>query len=296
VSLAFLFWLKNRHVLFGIAAALAFWTHFYTLIPIGIMFSWNLYNQITVKEHFENDWHWITRKAVFIPLVSPIVYETARLFLMRTSSAPTWGVRGSDLIISFITQLTFDGRTAVIMFALIIAGMVLIKKDRWFLIIIIGGTVVVSLVASYFIPFHPRYLIYLLPFLFLPLAGLFSWAFGKSRVGAICVLIGFIFMTLPQYPVKSDWRGLSEYLNQEANENDTIIIAPSYLDAPFEYYYHGKSRVVYADRVEELKESLGSFYIVTSDIYAVDPRVIVWLSENKKAFTHFNGVMVYKGG
>lgn len=295
VSLVFLFWLKNRIILVAVFASLAFWTHFYSVIPFGLMVIWRVIDgKFRGNKSLSLFYGSAVYTGLFLAFTSPLLFETTRLFLMRTSAAPNWGLKGFSLITATLTQLTMNGWTALIMTILVIIGIIL-TKNRWFLVSVIGGALGISLIASYFIPFHPRYLIYLLPFLLLPVTEVYSLLLSKKLPWFAVSLLLFISILIvyPNYPVKTDWRGLADYL-KDAGENDTIVVAPSYLDAPFEYYYHGKSRVVYADTVAEISEVPGSYYIVTPDIYAVDSRVMIWLIENKKPFAHFNGIQVYE--
>ena len=97
--------------------------------------------------------------------------------------------------------------------------------------------------SQYFIPlFHIRYFLFIFPALYLLLA----WSILillKNKLSQVIVILGIslvsIFLVISQATAtdKDDWRGLSEFLKNNVNNNDIIFIHPFYHQDPFAYYY-----------------------------------------------------------
>jgi len=103
---------------------------------------------------------------------------------------------------------------------------------------------------------------------------------------------------------KDDWRGVSAGLQNLTKNGDKVVLVPGYLNQPLNFYYSNASDntiELYASTVKELdaikadQQNSTIFYIVTSDIYAVDPRgdEVAWLQNNTKSTGRDGGIVVF---
>jgi hypothetical protein len=104
---------------------------------------------------------------------------------------------------------------------------------------------------------------------------------------------------------KQDWHGVSNYLQEMAKSQDYVVLIPSYVHLPFDYYYHSQSRKVtefQADTVDKLEQIRSSsennsiYYVVTDNIYALNSKrdMLNWLKKNTKLISSYNEIRVYK--
>jgi len=99
-------------------------------------------------------------------------------------------------------------------------------------------------------PFYlSRYLIVALPALFIFIAWLAS-RYRKRvallvRIGLVA-MVGVLFViqvTSPNTPVKEDYRETVEYLTENADSSDVIVLAAPFTIYPVEYYYKGTAKL-----------------------------------------------------
>lgn len=159
----------------------------------------------------------------------------------------------------------------------------------------------------------PRHLIFLLPLYFIGIAsaypGLYALVKDKRAV-YIAVAAAFLISTpfLATYyttPQKNDWRGFSAELSGMTGEGDLIVLLPSYMALPLDYYYSNAT-----DGTIELGATTGNdleairnshpgkrtFYVVTWDILAVDPTgdALGWLNENTQFAGQRMGIYLFQ--
>lgn len=173
VSLAFYFWMKGRVVFTSLFAALAFWTHFYTILPFVLMSGIDF-----IKfQHSTDDYtffgkpikiNWLKENLLFALLAYPVLVTTTRLFFIRTAKAPPYGMQGLDIIWNVLYALAGNSPFPVILGLLFILGMVVLwlrERDKFIILaVFLAGPLALSFAFSYLFPMLPRYLIYLLPF------------------------------------------------------------------------------------------------------------------------------------
>jgi mannosyltransferase len=161
-------------------------------------------------------------------------------------------------------------------------------------------------------PFESRFLIILLPPFFLgvsmayrPIAKLS----GDRRIvyGVIILLIALSIPSLTGFYsgfTKEDWRGMAGIMRTEAKQGDIIVLVPSYMYLPFDYYYNnatagtievGASSVGELERIRESKGNRQMYMIVTADLLAVDPsrETVSWLDNNAQYLGDYTNIYLF---
>ena len=289
VSLAFLFYLKNnRWILFGIVSSIAMWIHFYSIVVIAVLILIHilLYRKKEIMVGI----------GVIIFLCAPLFYEGIKLFLMRTSGEPSFGMKGWDLIINTLNQISGFNIVATLLFIVIaIIGLLFIKNKSKS--IMLCATIIsimsVSFILSYKMPMMPRYLIILTPFFYLAVSSIFNKIKTNTVICAglaILVLTGtpFLCSYYTQY-TKDDWRGFGNTLQKYTNDGDNVIIVPGYINQPLNYYYDNatdKTTEIFVNNVEDLKGAKG-WVVLTGDATTEE---IQWLEQNAKMIKQNGGI------
>jgi mannosyltransferase len=303
---------------FGIFSALAFWTHFYVFIAIAILFIYAIFSLGR-----KNGWKiptftgWILSVVVFLIATLPLLIVTVHLFLIRTSAPPTYGARGFDAI--QLTFIQFSGYTIyltaifIVLFVLGLVQLFKVRKDTFILsVLVIMGTLLASYIFSFVMPMIPRYLIFMLPFFFVPIASSYHIFFRATKTPMIVyiMIILILAVCIPQlysYNTtysKEDWRGLAQNLQGATQPGDVIVAVPTYVQMPLEYYYSNSTDgtiIVGASNLQELQEipvkyqNTTIFYIVTPDISATDPSgaSIQWLETKTMYVGNQGGIYVF---
>jgi mannosyltransferase len=331
VAVEFYFWLKamksdimvlnvvittdiKNWFLFGLFAALAFWTHFYTLVFTALLFIFTLIVFIPkIRYDIRNIKSIVIAAGVLVVTTLPILYYIIPLYLKRTASAPTYGIQGFEIVTSTITQLSgYNGTLAMFFVALFVvgtAGVYFTSKTRAVLLVwLLTGLFAVSVFMSYRIPMLPRYLIFLSIILFVGIAStyliLYSLFENKNVVYLLTLLMLVSSITfLPGYYTtlsKDDWRGFSKTLEQVTKPGDVLVLAPGYNSQPLDYYYSnvtdGTIEVsgASADDFNSITAPPGNtvFFIVTGDISAANPNgdAVAWLNQMTSPVTQRGGI------
>jgi len=325
-SVAFLFYLKTLNsnnirdwILFGVFSSLTFWTHFYSFVPIGLLYLYSLIiNLSKINENSKNLRYLKISFFSFVLLSFPLIFLAVKMFFVRTSSTPTWGMDGTSLITQTLTQfLGHSGIIVGIFLLLLYAGLILnIFEDlnkSLLLIYILFFSFSTSYILTTKMPMMPRYLIYLLPIFYLGIASSYEWFYSnlKYRKTIYFLIILTILISIPYFSSyysgfqKEDWRGFSKNLQQMSSENDTIVVLPEYITYPLDYYYDNKSDRTYeygASNSLQLQEIYTQnkghqiFYVVTGDIYAANPEgdVIQWLQNNSQFLGEHTNIYLFR--
>ena len=302
------FFLKKNWLMFGVVAALATYTHFNTLALIGALVVYALVQERHNLKPIAKG------LIVWIALSIPIGIVFIRIFSERIATAPSFGMKGVDLITRTFTELTgYEWYSVLVLLGLFTIGMAVLwlNKDKskailitWILLI----TITASIVLSYKMPMMPRYLIILAVPLYLGIA-MASVGISRSisnkhnqKVCAVLVLL-IAVIAVPYYTQyytyysKEDWRGISKDLQIKQNIlPGDVVVVPGYIKGPLGYYY--SSPLKEATTVEELSAiPPGSYYIVTGDIQSADPsgKSVQWLNANTRTVKNYGGVFLLKG-
>jgi len=310
-------------ILFGFFSALTLWTHYYTLIPLALLFVYVLFRGLSrARKYLPKPHLYALSFVTFIIVCLPLVPLTINLYLKRTSIPPLWGIKGLELIDQIFRALSGYHRsiTALFLLLFIIGIFFTWKTDRSKAILIVGLLTVPVLISIYLadkMPMDERYLFYLLPFFFLgislslkPLAGLFRWKNAISIFIVIFFLIQAPFLAIyyttyfTQYS-KEDWRGIAHSIEENSTEGDYIILVPYYTRGPFDIYYNNKSDGTYEFGVQNESEILPllprlknnqAYFVVTRHINAVDPdgSTIQWLDNNTQHIGTTRDIELYR--
>ena len=308
--------------LFGMLAALAFWSHFYAMVIIAALVLYALGMQIQkIREDIRNLKPLALAIAVFTIICLPLIIVTIQLFAKRSASAPTFGIQGWGIIIETFKQISgFSEIAMYVLVLLFIAGIVqafLIDKNKGiFLVWVTVLTFVISYILSFRIPMVPRYLLFLNIVFFIGIA--ISYKIFYSLINNRAVVYGFIaFLFILSAPFlmnyysgysKDDWRGFSGIMQKTTNPGDSVVLVPGYISQPFNYYYSNTTDRTFdfgAYTAQELavidaqkSNNTAVYFIVTTDIYSADPSgdALAWLKEHTKQLGQDTGIAVFVSG
>jgi len=311
-------------VLFGVLAALAFWSHFYAMVIIATLVLYALGMQIQkIREDIRNLKPLALAIAVFTIICLPLIIITIQLFAKRSASAPTFGIQGFGIIIETFRQISaffpIPGFSEIAMYVLVllfIIGIVqafLIDKNKGiFLVWVTVITFVISYLLSYRIPMVPRYLLFLNIVFFIGIA--ISYKMFYSLINNRAVVYGFMaFLLILNAPFllnyysgysKEDWRGFSGQISQLTRHGDLVVVAPGYIYQPFDYYYSNSTDGTiefHADTAKDfnaihLQKGNNTMYIVvTSDIVSANPDgdAVAWIQEHTQPVSQNAGIYLF---
>jgi len=137
---------------------------------------------------------------------------------------------------------------------------------------------IVYVVSKVAVPmFLSRYLIIVTPPLYIFLAWFISELKGKTRLFIMIIfgtiLIGSLVnqLTNPNVPTREDYRAAAEFIQDEVNPRDVVVMSPPYLLYPFQYYYQGKAQITTIPIWDKRK---GGIPQVTEEELAKDAEII----------------------
>ncbi len=327
-SLLIFFFLKaiqendiKNWILFGVFSAIAFWLHFYVIVLIASLL---IYALVVQLPRYRESLTAIKPVAIggitFFILSLPLILLVIQRFASRTESAPTFGVQGFAIVVETFRQMSTFGDLGffvlVIFFIIGLAQIFLIDKKKGFLFVtILLFTFLISYILSYKMPMMPRHLIFLLIIFFMGIALSYRAFYSLFRhPGTVYILmVIFILINIPVLAnyysgySKEDWRGFSVNMQKMTQEGDKIVLVPSYMTIPLNYYYsnttdktfeYGASTVQDLKNISAQRQNETMFFIVTNDIIAVNPKgdEIAWLKENTKFLGQNTGIYLFTMG
>ncbi|HEX3000993.1 MAG TPA: glycosyltransferase family 39 protein, partial [Methanoregula sp.] len=312
---------KTTHwAMFGALSALAYWTHFYTLVVTGTLV---LYAIIIKAMEWRKDPRSlkpvIIGAGTFIIISLPLLVLTLQLFAKRTAGGPTFGIQGAGIIIETFRQLSGFSEFVMVLFLIlfvigIIQAFVIDRNKGIFLLMLTLLPFVISWFLTYKIPMQPRYLIILAPVYFVGIALAYKPVFSLIRnqkiVYGLMALLVVLSVTTPFFIgyytsySKEDWRGFAGQMRQAAQPGDILVLVPGYMSQPFSYYYSNATEGTFrygAQSAEELaafgalNTSQRVYYIVTGDISSADPSggSVAWLQEHTKGVEATPGIFLF---
>ncbi len=310
---------KYSWVLFGFFSGLTLWTHYYTLVPLGILFTYSFFWGIRRSGNGERQPHrYLLSFFTFVLVSLPLVPLLSNLYNKRTSTPPLpWGMKGFDVLFQTFTALSDYHRSVMILFfVLFIIGIVYIWKNNRFNAILIFGLLVIPILISIFlaekVAMDERYLFYLLPVFFIgisfslkSLAGLS----GSKNITLIIILFFIIqvpflalyYSTYYTHYSREDWRGMAKTIEERSAEGDAIIVVPYYTRLPLDIYYNNTSDKTYefgVRNVSEITSILMSvkdrqvYFVVTPHIESADPtgETVQWLKNTTKTIGYTKNI------
>lgn len=327
VTFAMVFFLKAlktnnamHWALFGALSALAYWTHFYTLVITGTLVLYAIFvKAMEWKKELRTLKPVIIGAAMFVIMSLPLLILTLQLFAKRTAGGPTFGIQGAGIISETFRQLSGFSEFVMLLFLIlfvvgIIQAFVVDRNKGVFLVALTFLPFVISWFLSYRIPMQPRYLIILAPVYFIGIALAYKPVFSLIRnpkiVYGIMALLVILSVTTPFFVgyytsySKEDWRGFAGQMRQVAKPGDTLVFVPGYMSQPFDYYYKNASygTVEYGASTSDQLAAISSqntnstaYYIVTADINSADPSggAIAWLQEHTKGVEATPGIYLF---
>jgi mannosyltransferase len=306
-------------VIFGVISAIAFWTHYYVFVGLGVIYLHAIITRAgNLKKGIRYAKNLLAALCTTIILSIPLLFIVGERFFRLTGAPPTYGVLGPILIQE--TFIRFSGGysslnwiIAFIYLALMIGGILFLytqdKNKCLFSVVFLVLPIVASVLISSKMTMNPRYLIYLLPVYFTLIALSYPIIFrliaNRKLLYFVVILIAVINVPLlVQYYsnyTKEDWRGLAGIVESKTRDGDMIVLVPSYMAVPFNYYYSnltdktfefGANNGTDLENISHLKGNNSIFYIVTGDISAMNPGgdAIAWLTEKARIETEHTGI------
>jgi mannosyltransferase len=325
-SLVILFYLRalrtddiTAWVLLGILSALAFWTHYYVFVGLGVIYLHALISFYgRLKKGIREVKNLVVAIVTMTVIILPLLFIVGERFFTLTGSPPTYGVLGPILIQETILRFSggfssFNGVITLLYFVLMITGLVfLCTEDRnkgLFSVMFLTLPLVMSVLISSKMTMNPRYLIYILPVYFTVIAMSYPLVFRlipnkKLLYVAVILIVAINAPLLAEYYstfTKEDWRGLAGIVQSKTQDGDLIVLVPNYVALPFDYYYsnttdktfeYGASDSEELEKIYQMKGNNSIFYIVTGDISAVNTKgdALVWLTEKAKPESMHTGI------
>jgi 4-amino-4-deoxy-L-arabinose transferase-like glycosyltransferase len=319
--LSFFFAIKDESVkwwvIFGIFSALAFWTHFYSLILIAGLYIYFLVRTVKTDLTIKKLKGVGCSAAVLVLLCLPLLAIAWKILIGRTAGAPTWGIRGLDVLTITFNQFSGNFLLITVLFVIFFfLGLYMISRTRpetsilfiWLTILIFSA----SIGLSYFMPMVPRYLIGIIPIFFVGIASsyLAPARFKPDKKVVYFCLVLIVFVSLPglmnHYNTvsKEDWRNISVLISENTAPGDIVVLMPGYVRAPFDFYYDNATDMTWemglssAEELETLSTQKGSRKVIialTHDLSAADPsgKSIQWVKDNTQYAGYYRGVYIF---
>jgi len=321
MSVALLFFLKALEtndmrdwVIFGFFSALSLWTHFFAFLFIAILIIFALIQLMKLKKNLSN----LLISAIIITILcSPLLLIAKNLISSRTSGS-TWGLVGIDFVIrSMVLFLNTDPDGLLLLLIFFCFGSIVLFYDYrtkfYFIFTILLVPSFAGLILSYKMPMDPRYLIVLLPFVFMIIAcGVLPFFKKLNKYLVMGIVVALIILTsTPQLsiyytlPSNNDWRTASAQIEKIAVPGDFIVVLPEYNLIPFDYYYNNTSSgtLEYSasdfkdlERINSLRgESNASLFILFTDdlrFSDISGNLVVWINNKSSIVGDYTGVSV----
>lgn len=325
-SLVILFYLRalrtnalSEWVLFGFFSAVAIWTHYYTLIGIGVIY---LHAIITLQDKLRQNMREAKNPLIGLGVLAvlglPLLVVVIQRYFALTSSPPTYGVLGPILLQETLVRFSggyssFSWLVAVVYLIVMALGFILLfSEDRnktLFCGMLLVLPLVISVILSSKMTMNPRYLIYLLPIYFsvIALAYPLLYKLIPNRNLVYGVVLAVLLINAPLLTeyyssyVKEDWRGFAGIVESKTQNGDMVVVAPGYMLQPFTYYYSnvtdktiesGGYTATDLDSVYKTKGNSTMYLVVTGDISAANPQgdALAWMNEHTKIIDQHTGI------
>ncbi|GAC1413957.1 MAG: hypothetical protein NVSMB66_6780 [Candidatus Doudnabacteria bacterium] len=257
---------NKNFAFYSITALMGIYTHYFFLFALFTQAIFLLINRKSLPERVFRKflltgsllfvcflpWLMLVSKSGFASQTQPLISAPTTYNLFNSISLFFFGFQGVDLskILISLWPLLF----LLLIFAL--------RKDRrngerrriplttgYFLL---AGTLPMIMVfmISFIKPAYlDRYLIFSVPSIFI----FFGWMVAtyprRFKIAVQGVLITLMVLSLSvevsnaKTPVKENYRSAVDYLSQKAGFQDVIVLSAPFTIYPFEYYYHGQTKV-----------------------------------------------------
>lgn len=301
---------------FGLFSALSFYTHFYSALLVTALALLGVVSEIWLRERsIQRIKGFFAGLLLSLLMVLPLLVIAVPLAVRRTTFASTWGLRGFEaLAVTLIQMLNSNSAVTVILILASILGIVLLwRRNRMSALILtvsLIAPIAATLMLSYRMPFHPRYLIYLLPLFAIAISCAASPLFSLRRWTVMVFIVMIVFISLPAlkeyytHISKEDWRNVVAQFRSIHQDNDVYVFMPGYISLPFVFYYQGpEERIVKMNsyRDEDFDSLLHTLpdkrllFVVTADINAVHTgeNALMWVNSHAEYYGECTGIHIY---
>ncbi len=277
LTLAFIWYLKalqtndlKTWLIFGVFSALAFWAHFFAIIPVGTFFLYALICRLIKSRSKISNIKPILLSGIFFLILSlPLIIIILHAMRSKVGSIENWGIQGLGLILVTFVNIFGPGHIqGLLLGTFLIIGVISlfwINRGKFLFLVFL---MLVPLGVLYFISFRmtmvSRYAIFLVLFIFLGIS-FFFYLFHtcvKKPLFPVIVVIIIAFICLPSlnayYSLDSkngeDWRGATMDIRNLAEQGDSMVFIPGFYSIPFNYYYNNSSEKTYEFTAENQSE------------------------------------------
>jgi hypothetical protein len=251
-------------------------------------------------------------------LAAPVVYMAVSRFMTISSKPVTYGVLGVALIPETLFRFSgFDWSVAIIFVILSVIGLtyLYLKPDKSIFLLsamFFILPITISVILSSKMTMNPRYLIYLLPVVFVTIAyayvPLSKIINPKSALCAMLILVVVVnmFPLIGYYSLQQseDWRSYAGKLTNNTFKGDVVVAVPGYISTPLGYYYNNKTDgtiMMYADTEDDLntaaaqKVNCNVYFVVTGDISAINPQgnMLQWFKTKSVNLGQYSGIYTF---
>lgn len=227
---------------YGVVAGLSVYSHFFVALVLA-----SHVPALVATRRATAQRRWLVAAAIGVVIALPALNFMLRHDTGQVSWIPALAY---DYAKDVLYELSGESRLALVVgaaaFVALCVGAVRAPSQAW-RHVLVGSWLLVplalSLVISYFKPMLvDRYLIVAVPALALAtsyaLSRLGRWA---GSVALICLLLVALSHVRDWYGslVEQDWRGAVQYVEREKAPADQLVVYPSFLTAPVDYYANG---------------------------------------------------------
>jgi len=250
---------RVSYVGFGIATLLGVFTHYFFLIIVASQLVFYLWKRRSFPAGTTRQLL-IIGSFVFLAFAPWLAYvvslglggNTQPLLPIPTS------VNVFNALAEFFIGFQEDHLNALIIstwpIAVLVSFLTLRKYNRppeesvYFIAAAFLPVIIVYLASVFWKPLYvSRYLIFTAPAVYLVVSWVIhtyapaaSFAFRGALIAIMVTTLGIQAMNA-EAPVKENYRGATEYLNQNAGPNDVVIVSAPFTIYPVEYYYDGSA-------------------------------------------------------
>lgn len=324
--------------LFVVFTVLNIYTHYFGffIFPIEILyFIVLLFSYEQKKLHFNTER--LPQAKVFFASVALIliaIIPRIQVFFEQAASRVggevTWGVDQAHFMSSMLSHFTMSESPSLLYLTFFVIGLIVMIRSSRSQAFLLGSWLILPVMVSYYLsdvmPFHPRYLLFILPAYLLiisrGLTGISSFIFSATKAPKdrkplenkqqfLTVILLFVFLLNAVFPIvnyysspqKEDWRSVATYISSVSKEGDVIIPLPGYIAKPFEFYYNNSTDATYIKgsgySQQELDNMVSgrtstSFFVLTGDINAANPNgsAVTWLGANAEVVNIITNVYI----
>ncbi|WP_333786707.1 glycosyltransferase family 39 protein [Methanomethylovorans sp.] len=264
-------------------------------------------------------------KVFFISVASIIVLIIPRIQVFfeqaasRVGGDVTWGIDQTYFIASLLSHLTLSPSPSLLYLTFFVLGIIAVILSNRRQAVLLCSWFVLPVIVSYYLsdimPFHPRYLLFILPaYLLIISRGLTATSsfifsvntvpksnrkFSEKKQQVLTIAFVSIFFLSALSPIvnyypspqKEDWRNVASYITTITRQGDAIVPLPGYISKPLSFYYDNSTDGTYLQGSGYSQQELDNivhehknttFFVLTGDINAANPNgtALNWLGEN----------------